>query len=137
MTPDFDALRKEITDHFEKNIQAHLDKDVAFIIDDLGEDFFSISEAEVTYPTKEDQKNRFTDYLNNTTFTEYSSLGEPEIGFSDDGSIAWGNFKVRVGGKSMKEDGSESKFNSDCAWLWLFRRVGERWMRIGEVSTWK
>ncbi len=132
-TIDFEIYRKEIIDRFEMNIQAHWDKDVNFIIDDLGEGFFSMSEAEVNYPTKEDQRKQFTSYLNNTTFKEYTSLGEPEIGFSDDASIAWGNFKVRVSGKG-KDD---NEFSFDCAWLWLFRRVGDRWMRIGEVSTWK
>ena len=132
MEPDFDALRLEIIDRFEKNIQAHWDKDVEFIIEDLGEGFFSMSEAEITYPTKEDQRTRFTEYLNSTTFTEYTSLSEPEIGFSDDGSIAWGNFKVKVSGIR-----GDSEFNYDCAWLWVFKRISDRWMRIGEVSTWK
>ena len=131
-TLDFKMFRKEIIDRFEKNIQAHWDKDVDFITDDLSEGFFIMSEAEVTHPTKEGEIKRFTEYLNTTTFKEYISLGEPEIGFSDDGSIAWGNFKVRVSGKTSGED-----FNFDCAWLWLYRRVGDRWMRIGEVSTWK
>ena len=121
MDPDFDSLRKEIIDRFEKNIQAHWDKDADFIVDDLGEGFFSMSNAEVEYPTKEEQRNQFTEYLNNTTFKEYKSLGEPEIGFSDDGSIAWGNFKVRVSGK-----GKNNEFSFDCAWLWLYRRVGDR-----------
>jgi hypothetical protein len=132
MKPDYDALRSEIIERFEANIQAHWDKDVDFIIDDLGEGFFSMSEAEITYPSKEDQRKRFTEYLNATTFTEYRSISEPEIGFSDDGSTAWGNFRVRVAGV---RDGQE--FSFDCAWLWLYRRIENRWMRIGEVSTWK
>ncbi len=64
MEPDFNALRLEIIDRFEKNIQAHWDKDVDFIMDDLGEGFFSMFEAEITYPSKEDQKKCFTAYLN-------------------------------------------------------------------------
>ena len=108
------------------------ERQIKNIIDDLGEGFFSMSEADIAYPTKEDHRKRFTEYLNATTFTEYTSLMEPEIGFSDDGSIAWGNYKVKVSGSRGGED-----FSFDCAWLWLFRRVGERWMRIGEVSTWK
>ena len=132
MEPDFDALRLEIIDRFEKNIQAHWDKYVDFIVNDLGEDFFSMSEAEITYPSKEEQRKSFTEYLNSTMFTEYTSLSEPEIGFSDDGSIAWGNFKVRVSGNNQK-----GEFSFDCAWLWIYKRVNDSWIRIGEVSTWK
>ena len=108
-----------------------------FIIDDLGEDFFSMSNAEITYPSKMEQREQFTRYLNSTTFSEYTSLMEQEIGFSDDGSVAWGNYKVKVKGETLNEDGTRSNLDFVCAWLWLFRRVDDRWMRIGEVSSWK
>lgn len=132
MSPDFDVLRKEILDRFDDNIQAHLDKDADFIVDDIGEGFFTISEAEIAYPTKKEQQEMFTNYLNSTEFIEYRSLMTPEIDFSDDGSVAWGKFKVRVHGKQ-----GDSEFKFDCAWLWIFRRVNDRWTRVGEVSTWK
>ena len=128
-------LREELLDRFYRNIQAHWDKDVEFIVDDLGEGFFSISGGEITHPPKEEQWAGFTRYLNNTTFSEYASLMEPEIGFSDDGSIAWGNYKIKVKGEMRREDGSKREFDVVYAWLWLFRRVDNRWMRIGEVST--
>ena len=137
MGPDFEALRKEILNRFNENIIAHMDRDVEFIIDDLDEGFFSMSNAEITYPSKIEQREQFTRYLNSTTFSEYSSLMEPEIGFSDDGSIAWGNYKVRVKGETRNENGSKSNLDFVCAWLWLFRRVDDRWVRIGEVSSWK
>lgn len=132
MAPDFESLRKEILDRFYMNIQAHWDKDVDFIIDDLSDDFFSISGGEITRPFKEEQRASFTQYLNSATFSEYASLTEPEIGFSDDGTMAWGNYKIKIKG----EIGSRV-FDAEYAWLWLFRRVDGRWMRIGEVSTQK
>ena len=130
-------MRSELLERFRKNIEAHHLKDVEFIIDDLHDDFFSMSGGEITYPTREEQRERFTRYLNSTSFSEYSSLMEPEIEFSDDGSVAWGKYKVKVKGETANEDGSISQLDFVCAWLWLFRRVDGKWMRIGEVSTWK
>ena len=36
ISPDFDALQNEIIDRFENNIPAHWDKDVDFIVNELG-----------------------------------------------------------------------------------------------------
>ena len=137
LSPDFDEMRRELLERFKKNIEAHFENDVEFIISDLHEDFFSMSGGEITHPTKEEQRERFTKYLNNTTFSEYSSLMEPEINFSDDGSVAWGKYRVKVRGETVNENGSISQLDFVCAWLWLFKRVDDKWMRIGEVSTWK
>ena len=137
MRPDFDKIRIELLDRFEKNIQAHHEKDVEFIIDDLGKGFFVMSQGDINYPSKEDQREQFTKYLNNTTFSEYTSLMEPEIDFSDDGSVAWGKYRVKVKGETVNEDGSKTSLDFECAWLWLFRRIDNKWMRIGEASTWK
>jgi len=134
---DFNQLRREILERFEGSIQAHLDKDVDYIVEDLADDFFAISEGEVTHPSRDEQRTRFTRYLSNIVFSEYVSLMKPEVDFSDDGSTAWGRFKVRVKGETVNEDGSRSALGFVCAWLWLYRRVGGRWMRVGEVSTWK
>ena len=137
MSHDFSELRREVLERFEGSIQAHLDKDADYIIGDLSDGFFAISEGEITHPSRDEQRKRFTRYLNNTVFSEYTSLMEPEVEFSDDGSSAWGRFKVRVRGETVNEDGSRSVLDFVCAWLWLFKRVGGRWMRVGEVSTWR
>ena len=137
MSRDFSQLRREILERFEGSIQAHLDKDVDYIVEDLSDDFFAISEGEVTRPSRDEQRTRFTRYLSNTVFSEYASLMKPEVDISDDGSAAWGRFKVRVKGETVNEDRSRSALDFVCAWLWLYRRVGGRWMRVGEVSTWK
>ena len=137
MSPGFEQLRKEFLDCFEKNIQAHHNRDVEFIIDDLGEDFFVMSQGDIRYPSKEEQRQQFTRYLDNTTFSEYTSLMEPEIDFSDDGSVAWGKYRVKVKGETVDEDGSKNAIDFICSWLWIFRRKEDKWIRIGEVSTWR
>ena len=137
MAPDFKKLEKEIIERFEGTIQAHWDKDVDYLLADIGEGFVSMSEAEITHPSVEEQRQRFTDYLNTTTFTEYKSLMQPEIEFSEDASTAWGSFKVKVTGETLNRDGSKADLNFICAWLWLYRRVNNRLVRVGEISTWK
>ena len=135
--PDLAALREELIEHHRRIIQAHWDKDVDYLVHDLAPDFFAISNAEITHPTKEEQRKNLTDYLTHTKFTEYRDLVEPMIGFSDDASLAWMNQKVKVSGTKENSDGSSSALDFVCVWLTLYRRKEDRWIRLGEVSTWK
>ncbi len=135
--PDTEKFREELLEHHRRSIQAHFEKNVEYLINDLSPDFFAISNAEITHPTVEEQRENFTDYLTNTTFSEYHDLVEPEIGFSDDCSLAWMNVKVKVSGTRVNDDGSSRPVDFTCAWLTLYKRDGDRWLRLGEVSTWR
>lgn len=133
----FEDTRKMLIERFETNIKAHLTGDVDFILADQAPDFWVMQEGEITYPTLAEQRTRFTNYLENTTFHEYSSLMTPEIVFSEEGKSAWGKYRVHIRGETMKPDGSKSGIDFVCAWVWLFKLVDGRWLRAGEVSTWR
>lgn len=134
---DFEKLKQEILDHHRRATQAHWDKDVEFLVQDMSEGFFSVTDGEIRHPSRAEVRATLTDYLTHTTFTEYGDLVEPEVGFSDDGSVAWANVQVKVSGERQDDDGTMRPMDFVCAWLSLYRRVGDRWMRLGEVSTWK
>ena len=61
---NFELLRNELLEKHRRSIQAHIDKDVEYLIQDLSPNFFAISDAEITYPSKEDEHKKFTEYLN-------------------------------------------------------------------------
>ena len=127
----------EIADFHKLFIKAHLQKDVGFFVQDISKDYMSVSGGEIRKPTEEEIRSRFSSYLNNTTFTEYRDLREPIIGLSKDGSLAWMIVEVKVAGKRKMEDGLELDLNFICAWITLFERQGNRWLRLGEVSSFK
>jgi hypothetical protein len=133
---DFDSLRRQILDLHRRTIKAHLNKDVSFFTKDISEDYMSISNGEIRTPTAEDLRSTYTSYLNNTNFTEYKDLREPIIGFSEDGSVAWSVVQVKVEGRTV-DDGYERDLDFTCAWITLYRRRGDRWIRLGEVSSFK
>jgi hypothetical protein len=128
-------MKSEILALHKALIDAHLNKDVDFLVRDLCEDFVSVSRGEIGRPTKEEVRESFSDYLNNTTFTEYRDLCEPIVGFSRDGSLAWSIVQVKVAGRRRMSDGSEREMDSTWAWLTLYERQGEKWIRLVEVST--
>jgi hypothetical protein len=135
--PDFHLLRSEILDLHTATIDAHWDKDVDFFVQDISEEYFSVGNGEIRHPTKEEMRSEFSSYLNNTTFTEYRDLREPIISFSKDGSLAWSIVQVKVAGSRTRDDGGEREMDFTCAWITLYERRGDGWIRLGEVSNFK
>lgn len=135
--PDFEALRSEILELHKSAIEAHLTGDVDFFVQDLSDGFISVSNGEIDYPTKEEIRSRFSDYLNSTAFSEYTDLREPIIGFSKDGSVAWSVVQVKVAGKRTMDDGIDKDLDFTCAWITLYEREGTGWIKLAEVSNFK
>jgi len=134
---NLEALRAEILALHQTTIAAHWDKDVEFFTQGLSEHYLSVSNGEIRRPTVEEIRSQFSDYLPNTTFTEYRDLREPIIGFSQDGSLAWSIVQVKVAGTRRLEDGSERALDFVCAWITLYERQGDRWLRLAEISTFR
>ncbi len=134
-TPDFDALRREIRDYHDAFIDAHVGNRPEFFIGDLAEDYVNVSRGELLRQTKDEILEQFTGYLGSTSFSEYRLLGEPAIGFSKDGSVAWSIFRLKVAGTRTMADGNDVSFDMTWGCLILFERHDDRWVRIAEASN--
>lgn len=134
---DLEALRQEILELHRAGIQAHLDRDVPFFTKNVAEDYVTVGRGEIRSPSLDDIETMFSSYLGSTEFTKYEDIREPIVGISDDGSIAWAIVQVRVEGSQQAEDGSTRPLAFTSAWLTLFRREGDRWIRQGDVSTFR
>jgi hypothetical protein len=119
------------------NIEAHLNKNVDYFVQNLSDEFMSVSNGEIDFPAKEEIRSNFSGYLNSTTFSQYADLREPIVGFSKDGSVAWSVMQVRVAGKQMLDDDAERDLDFTCAWITLYEREGSRWIKLAEVSNFK
>lgn len=74
-------------------------------------------------------------YLAETEFSHYEDVADPIVGVSDDGSTAWSIVQVRVAGTRTGDDQTPRSFDTRWAWLTLWRRDGEGWKRVADVST--
>ncbi len=78
-SPDFEKLRSEILELHKTTIDAHWKNDVDFFTKDISKKYFSVGNGEIRFPTKNEINDQFTNYLNNTTFSEYRDLQDPII----------------------------------------------------------
>ena len=135
--PNFDELKSEILTLHETEIKAHWTIDIDFFVKNISNEYLAVSNGEIHNRTVEEIRSSFTRYLNNTDFKEYKDLREPIIGFSKDGSLAWAIFQIKVTGTHQMDDGSEGDLDFTCAWMTLFERQDDRWIRLTDVSTFK
>jgi hypothetical protein len=134
-TPDPEQSRQQILDLHQSLIQAHLDNDAAFLAAPTADDYLSVARGEVRSMTAADVEAMLAPYLAETEFSHYEDVAEPIVGLSDDGSMAWSIVQVRVAGTRTGEDGEAQTFDTLWAWLTLYRRDGDGWQRIVDVST--
>ena len=133
--PNLEQRRQEILSLHESFIQAHLDKDVATLARPTADDYLSVSRGEVRPMSAADVEAMLAPYLAETEFSHYEDIAEPIVGISDDGSTAWSIVQVRVAGTRSPADGERRTFDTAWAWLTLYRRDGDGWQRIVDVST--
>jgi ketosteroid isomerase-like protein len=134
-TPDLDSLRAEILELHRSFIHAHLAKDAASIARPTSPDYLSVANGTVTQMDAQQVEEMLSGYLDATEFSVYRDVEDPIIGISRDGSVAWTVVQVRVGGTSSMPDGSEQAFDTVWAWISLYQRDGDRWLRMVDVST--
>jgi len=133
--PDLESLRLEILEMHRDFIQAHLDKDAAFIAMPTSPDYLSVSDGIVRNINASEMEQKLSEYLDSTEFSAYNDVAEPIIGISRDGSLAWSVVRVRVAGQRSRMDGPPQNFDTLWAWMTLYRRSGDQWLRIVDVST--
>ncbi len=134
---DIEELKMEILTIHQNLIRAHLSNDPGFFIQNLSENFTSVKNGEITYPDKEEVLSSMTDYISNTTFSEYRDLQEPVIGLSEDGTVGWVIARVSVRGVRELNDGTSREVSFICSWMTLYRRVQGSWVTEIEVSTFR
>lgn len=127
---DFETYKKELVNLHKKEIEAYFTKDVDFLLKNISSDFMSVNSGKITFPSLEEMRESFTQYLDNTEFMKYVDLCDPIIGFSGDGSIAWSTVQVQVEGKTPDDDIAFS-----CAWITLYKRIEKSWIKFTEVSS--
>lgn len=133
--PDLNAYKQEILELHRGFIAAHLAKDVEAIAAPTADGYLFVADGEVEISNADKVTEWLEEYFSRTEFTEYRDVSDPVIGISNDGSLAWSIVQVRVAGTSRTEDGAEKPFDNVWAWITLYKRVGNSWLRISDVST--
>ena len=134
---ELEALKDELLALHQAGIQAHLDKNIDFFLQDIAPDYLSVSRGDIHRPTADAIRAQFSNYLDNTDFNEYADLSEPIVGVSADGSMGWLIAQVKVSGQQQTAAGGTQPLEFVSAWLMLYERQDDRWVRLADASTFR
>ena len=134
---NIEKWKSEIRELHRNMIQAHWDKNIPWFTQDIAKNYMSIKNGDISYPTVEEIQDQFSNYLPNTTFSQYEDLMEPIIEVANDGSIAWSLVRVKIAGKRKMEDKTIADLDFTCAWITMYNHIGDKWIRKGEISTFR
>jgi len=126
---------KILAEH-ERIIAAHLMRDAEAMLEGAADDYVLVNRGEVTYPTIDERKQRFSNYFKATVFSEYKDLIPPIVHISDDGTAAWLIAQVEVSGKQESAGGDQS-LHFVSAWIELYEKRDGEWVQIGNVSNFR
>ena len=127
--------KKALLNVHKKDRAAHFGTDVQMLLENQGDDFISVSNGKIQKLTKQQIKDSFTSYFRNAVYYEWDDLDEPIIKISGDGSIAWMINRYKVKRKVAGENGKEEKREFIYAGVTLYEKENDKWIRIGNVST--
>jgi hypothetical protein len=121
----------------EKVIRAHQQNCVELLLEDESTDYVVASRGEVSRPTIAERRARLGPYFERTTFEEYRGVAEPIVTISGDGTLGWVVVQVRVRGEQRGSDGKKQAIAFTSAWIELYKKLDDRWYRVGNVSNFK
>ena len=120
-----------------KVLRAHLQNDVDLLLEDDAPEGTEANRGVVSKTDAATTRSHLGPYLARTAFHEYRDLIEPVVAVSRDGSLGWVMAQVYARGTQRQDDGTQEPLEFTCAWIELYERRGDRWLRVGNVSNFK
>lgn len=132
---DQTAAAQAVFDLREEHRNAHFDKDAAKFVATFTKDFISVNKGVISRPSREESKDLFQGYFDAVEFVKWDDVAEPEIRFSDDGSMAYVVTEKQV---DLTYPGSEGQTYLDqtrFAWIAIYRKTDSGWKVEAIAST--
>ena len=132
---DQETDRQTLLRLHQEVLQAHRNNDLDTWMESETDDYVMVNRGSISTPDKAARRERLAPYLNSTTFAEYRDLVEPIVHLSEDGSLGWLIAQVRIVGTQKLPEGAPETFESTWAWIELYEKRHDKWLRIGNVSN--
>lgn len=110
--------------------EGHLQTNIDMLQESSGEQMLSASRGRITRFTPADERARFTAYFEGAKYELWDDLEPPVVRVSNDGSMGW--ILTRIRSKRTKAGKTEEFV---YAGIWTYERVGGKWVRVANVST--
>jgi hypothetical protein len=121
----------------EDVMEAHRTGKADLLLRNESSEYMVAGRGEISRPSLEERRTRFTRYLGTTRFSEYVDVVPPVVKVSADGSLGWVIVQVRAKGVQTSDSGKPEPLEFESAWIELYERGAQGWQRVGNVSNFK
>ena len=118
-------------------MSAHRLSNVELMLRADSQDYVVANRGEISRPTVEERRAQFSRYLGSTRFDEYVDVAPPTVMVSRDGTLGWVIVQVRARGEQTAENGAKKPITFESAWVELYEKRGNEWLRVGNLSNFK
>ncbi|UCE25377.1 MAG: hypothetical protein JSU74_04855 [Candidatus Zixiibacteriota bacterium] len=131
---DLEAHRQELLRLNEMMRTAHLEGDAETIVSVSQYPYTKVNSGLVTHPTKEENDQRFRNYMSTMKLTAWDDLAEPIITISDDATLATVIYRKHLV-MTPVDDPEAEPMEGIYAWQSTYRRTPEGWKQVSDVLT--
>ena len=129
------AARAELLALHQSARRAHFEHDVDAILATIPEKMTMVRDGKVEVRTREEVRQRFTEYFQGAEFSAWDDLEPPMVQVSPDGQMGWMIVRVRVAYTKTDAAGVKSKEDSVLAWMSAYEKRDGKWMHVANTTT--
>ncbi|UCE24305.1 MAG: hypothetical protein JSU74_13605 [Candidatus Zixiibacteriota bacterium] len=131
---DLEAHRQELLRLNETMRAAHLEGDAETIVAISTYPYTKVNSGKISHPTKEENDQRFQNYMTTMKLSAWDDLQEPIITMSDDATLATVIYRKHLAMTPVDEPDTEP-MEGIYAWQSTYKRTPEGWKQVSDVLT--
>ncbi len=131
---DLEKERQEILRIQQLQRSYHFNKDSVAFAESQAADMISVNRGSVSYPTREENIQRYNNYFSSVEFIKWDDTSEPVIRFSPDGKLAYSIVEKEVV-LEHEDDGKTIESTTNYAWVAIYRKGDGGWKIECVAST--
>jgi hypothetical protein len=137
-TPDNPAQirgKTELLALHKEERRAHFDHDVKFFLAHTGLQLLDVRDGRVNRPSREDVRERFSEYFKRSQFSAWDDVQPPIVHVSADGNMGWMIVRVRLAYTETDDSGKTNKKDTLGAWMSAYEKQNGTWIMTAVTST--
>jgi hypothetical protein len=133
--PDLGKEEKTIRALLQQERKAHFDRNANLFISEFADSMINVSKGNVNKTSLEENRKRIGAYFGSSRFIKWDDVADPQVRFSDDGSLAYAIVQKQVILSSFDSVGKETIDTTNYAWVSIYRKRAGKWKVETNIST--
>lgn len=133
--PDLGKEEKAIRALLQQERKAHFDRNVELFVSEFSDSMISVNKGKVKQVSLDENKKRISNYFGSVQFVKWDDVAEPQIRFSDDGSMAYAIVQKQVILTYPDNLQHTITDTTDYAWVSIYRKQKGEWKVETNIST--